>query len=112
MKETKAMIDVTSIRNEDGMLERHGNTYDITIRCRGRKEYDAVLAKLNSYGEWTPVTEKLPDIHDCTKTYLATLTNGDVVISRYTETRGRHWWTHYGIVAWMPLPDRYKEDAE
>ena len=59
--------------------------------------------------KWIPVNEKLPDIHNYSENYLVALKRGCVCIGMFTECDGRNWWTHDDVIAWMPLPESYKE---
>ena len=63
--------------------------------------------------EWIPVSERLPEIQDC---YLVTTKwkgsySGDVYIETnmavYRERPKE--WDCKGVIAWMPLPEPYKE---
>ena len=63
---------------------------------------------------WIPVNKQLPKIHNYSEAYLATLSNGEVTEVMFTETNGKSWWerTRYKIIAWMPLPQPYREVKE
>lgn len=67
--------------------------------------------------QWTPITDKLPDLDKCV---LATTSWGTITIAeRWKDTKGEEkWFVSEGecnaerddIVAWMPLPEPYKGD--
>ena len=61
-----------------------------------------------------PINEQLPNIHNYSEFYLVTLSNGEVTEVMFTETNGKSWWerTRYKIIAWMPLPQSYREVEE
>ena len=61
-------------------------------------------------GEWIPVTERLPENGG---RYLVNYSSGYVTMTYYYEFAAT--WaptTTERIVAWMPLPEPYKEDKE
>lgn len=71
--------------------------------------------------KWIPVTERLPKpgeyIGDVAKYYLVQNEYGDMLVARYTHSE--YWEQIYQhkpyvdkIVAWMPLPEPYKESEE
>ena len=64
----------------------------------------------NEIPRWISTSERLPDIHNYSAEYLVTLKRGGVFIGMFTETDGRSWWTYDDVIAWMPLPEPYKED--
>ena len=66
---------------------------------------------------WIPVTERLPEHMGWDKSYLVSLAWGGVGVMEYKST-GFH---NYGsfspvpietVIAWMPLPEPYKERRE
>ena len=84
-------------------------------------ERDSIIGFVEDLGDgmniqteytWIPVSEKLPDIHNYTKQYLVTLDDGTICIDMFTETNGRSWWICENVVAWMPLPEAYKNDIK
>lgn len=65
--------------------------------------------------EWIPCSERLPDLWD--ERYLVSLAWGGIGVMEYKST-GFH---NYGsfspvpietVIAWMPLPEPYKEEEE
>lgn len=61
---------------------------------------------------WIPVSERLPDIHDYCMKYLVTDRHRHIHTSLFTESRGKCWWSHEDVIAWMPLPQPYKGESE
>ena len=70
---------------------------------------------------WIPVNERLPKageyVGDVAKYYLVQNEYGDMLVARYTHSE--HWEQIYQmkpiadeVVAWMPLPQPYKEEKE
>lgn len=75
------------------------------------KEAITIIESIDAAREWIPVTERLPETHGL---YMVTFDNGNVYVARYDGG----WYTidSYGllsmssyVVAWMPLPEPYKE---
>lgn len=77
------------------------------------------------HGEWIPCSERLPKekINPNTKDFeevLCTTLWGDVRPYKYGKPIGHdkaHFWHGFGImdkdvIAWMPLPEPYKEEGE
>ena len=71
--------------------------------------------------KWISVNERLPEageyVGDVAKYYLVQNEYGDMLVARYTHSE--YWEQIYQmkpisdkIVAWMPLPERYKADME
>jgi hypothetical protein len=67
---------------------------------------------------WIPVSERLPEageyVGDVAKYYLVQNEYGDMLVARYTHSK--YWEQMYQlkpisdeIVAWIPLPEPYKE---
>lgn len=60
--------------------------------------------------QWIPVSEGLPE--ELT-TVLITDKDGDVFLATFIEViNGCAEWTTDGVIAWMPLPEPYKERWE
>lgn len=54
---------------------------------------------------WIPCGERLPEENDC---YLVqAMMNGDIFVAKW---EGSYWNVKTPIIAWMPLPARYKGD--
>jgi hypothetical protein len=81
------------------------NMYDDLSRM-----LDELIAE--NKGEWIPVSERLPDIHNCCMKYLVTYKHGQICTAFFTETNGRCWWSVDDIEAWQPLPEPYKKGGE
>lgn len=80
-------------------------------------DYEAVRSALTgSVTGWIPVTEQLPDEDS---KVIITDEDGDIYIARYeynpwTDDPIVEWWSdEYRVypVAWMPLPEPYREDG-
>lgn len=54
--------------------------------------------------KWIPVSERLPEEKG---TYLTTTIKGAVRVNHFY---GKHWGYSNDAVAWMPLPEPYKEE--
>jgi hypothetical protein len=125
------MSDVMEfIQNEDGTFSVYDDTYDITIHCETEEEQKKVIERLKATN-WIPVSEKMPDKRDWC---LAVFRESDTeyqLIPRVAEFMNRPDDEHatadgwhiidffegskeyiklLKCVAWMPLPEPYKED--
>lgn len=118
------MSDVMEfVQNEDGTFSAYDDTYDITIHCETEEEQKKVIERLKSIS-WIPVSERLPEEDG---RYLVTFKSGiKICMVGYGSCRrtvlgypiGHGWYSleeaqYYAedsIIAWMPLPEPYKED--
>ena len=101
------------VQNEDGTFSAYDDTYDITIHCETEEEQKKVIERLRATN-WIPVSERLPDVSG---TYQVTCMDGRIHRSTYAKfqsklkrwelTGARSYWK---VIAWMPLPNPYKED--
>lgn len=77
---------------------------------------------INPEPHWIPVTEKLPETDKWRTTYIVTTDTGTVTVMEWENTvvRGKsvsRWiWqcrlSPWGVTAWMPLPEPYREVKE
>lgn len=113
------MSDVMEfVQNEDGTFSTYDNTYDIVIHCETEEERKKVIERLKATN-WIPVSERLPEIkmpyEEC---YLVTdgrfcwmayyIREKEWIFADCTNCKNKIDWTD--VVAWMPLPEPYKED--
>jgi hypothetical protein len=131
-KKVDWMIDegIMLLLNKDGTADVYDDTWDITIHCTSEEEQkEAIkLLKKQMNSKWIPCSERMPDK---TGKYLVTITQGGTVhttVRRFNPnpkhpkqneplfTRrvplysGWERATH-GVIAWMPLPEAYKEEV-
>lgn len=118
------------VQNEDGTFSTYDDTYDITIHCETEEEQKKVIEHLKSIS-WIPVSEKMPDKRDWFLAVFRELDTGYQLIPRVAEFINRPDNEHatadgwhiidffegpkeyiklLKCVAWMPLPEPYKED--
>lgn len=100
------------VQNEDGTFGAYDDTYDIVIHCETEEEQKKVIERLSA--DWIPVSERLPK---ASGTYQVTCMDGRIYRSTYAKfqrklkrwelTGARSYWK---VIAWMPLPEPYKED--
>ena len=74
-------------------------------------------------GAWIPVSERLPEVNeyagDVQKYYLVQNEYGDMMVACYKGNKTGTWWEQMykydeiedSIVAWMLLPEPYKEEV-
>ena len=117
------MSDVMEfVQNEDGTFSVYDDTYDVVIHCETEEEQKKVIERLST--DWIPVAERLPEEDG---RYLVTFKYGiKVCMVGYGYCKrtvlgypiGHGWYSleeaqYYAedsIIAWMPLPEPYKED--
>lgn len=106
------------IQNDDGTFSEYDDTFDITIHCQSEEEQNEVMAKLNAPqpNKWIPVIEKLPEIH---QDVIFSLRSLDIEIGFRAETEP-YFYCHgadgcyidpKNVLAWMPLPEPYKQEV-
>ena len=107
------------IINDNGEAEIYDDTYDITIHCTSEEEKDEALRRLNST-HWIPCSERLPDkegryictvnseLHDVRDMFFKPNPWGNKDQNIWILTDGCYAFNWF-VLAWMPLPDPYKE---
>lgn len=90
----------------------------------GKKD-DVVFEEIPAPFKWIPVSEGLPNPNekenDCLVYYLVQNEYGDMMVAAYRgNTNGEIWWEQMyaykpikdEVIAWMPLPEPYKEEQK
>lgn len=102
--------------DENGIAKEYDDTFDITIHCKSEEEQNKVLEILNR--RWIPVSERLPEE---TGWYIVTFRvyGGGYAVCELSYRKPENYWTDKDIfkkalsndeiLAWMPLPERYKD---
>ena len=86
--------------DDDGVARHYDDTYDITIHCESEEEMQRAIEQLKSL-QWIPCSESRPK-HGVV---LVTYKDGEIDLLHFpTAYRAKD------IIAWMPLPEPYKED--
>ena len=89
--------------DEEGVAKAYDDTYDITIHCESEEEQQKAIEQLKSL-QWIPCSERLP--FDAGY-YLTTTTYNEVFCDYWNLNE----WNRTGqVIAWMPLPEPYRED--
>lgn len=109
---------MTFAQNEDGTFSVYDDTYDVVIHCETEEEQKKVIERLKATN-WIPVSERLPEIKKnylecylvtdgrfCWMAYFAS--EQEWVFAECTDCKNKIDWAD--VVAWMPLPELYKED--
>jgi hypothetical protein len=94
------------------ILTRYKEESEEDYYVKRAKALTMAIKALEQESRWIPVEEKLPEIHNYTDRYLVTLERGWVRTARFTECDGNHWWSYDDVVAWMSLPQPYREVEE
>ena len=93
--------------DDNGVVKHYDDTYDITIHCESEEEQRATLERIRSK-RWIPCSERLPSKADhIDDMVLVCYRNGSVRFNTYMNG-----WVQGNPVAWMPLPEPYKEEAD
>ena len=72
-------------------------------------EYMPSVTPTRPKSEWIPVSERLPEWGE----RVLTIDNdGDYEINHIMDDEYDEWFYDYDIIAWMPLPEPYKEESE
>lgn len=121
MKNETAKREIESL---DYYLQNHTDDYS-------EESHTAMMMAIKALEQrWIPVSERLPEVdgrylttvkgYNCNK--IRSFTNNLYVIDKYEFSGRKAGWyfydSEYGyieetdVIAWMPLPEPYKEDAE
>lgn len=109
---------MTLVQNEDGSFSAYDDSYDVVIHCETEEEQKKVIERLKAKN-WISVSERLPEIKKnylecylvtdgrfCWMAYFAS--EQEWVFAECTDCKNKIDWAD--VVAWMPLPELYKED--
>jgi hypothetical protein len=106
---------------EDGIARAYDDTYDITIHCESSEEQEEVRKALENFPRWIPCSERLPKDKRQVLVYARSV---HYALAKYDEMRNadgtykKQWvtfdawkpfYTIKEVIAWMPLPEPYKE---
>ncbi len=99
---------INLIFDEDGVARAYDDTWDITIHCESKEEQDKVWAMLNR--RWIPCRDRLPE--DDVKVLCQTMTKKGLAsfVIGYHYSNGWACGMNSNVIAWMPLPEPYKEE--
>lgn len=111
------------IFDENGVADVYDDTYDIVIHCESEEDQKNTELALKNTRRWIPVTESLPEEGD--EFYpmnIVTAENGEIGFGVYRWDDGawyvrltegdEHYETGYKVIAWMPLPEPYREEQD
>ena len=120
------------VQNKDGTFSAYDDSYDVVIHCETEEEQKKVIERLKSIS-WIPVDERLPeDERECLVTLEKVYGTPEIFmgIASYLKFGNDGYWNekkygylewdkysdghggtkNYKVVAWMSLPEPYKED--
>ena len=90
-----------------------------TVYLGNRKFFDAIEFAINYLNQpeqrWIPCSERLPkeDVEVLVTDDAGGITAIDVDrCGMYEDTKERFWYTSQHVIAWMPLPEPYKEGID
>ena len=113
--------EIMLIIGDDGEANLYDDTYDITIHCESNEEQDEVRKALENIPHWIPCGERLPEDG---KQVLVYARGARYALAKYDEmmeadgSYKKQWvtfdawkplYTIKEVMAWMPLPEPYKE---
>ena len=90
------------IDRQDAIDAIMGKTNDSIVEAQAID----ILCDLPSAQQWTPISERLPEEQQIVVTYQKW---GEYKLNLIID--GTEWYWD-GVVAWMPLPEPYREEAE
>lgn len=122
------------VQNKDGTFSAYDDSYDVVIHCETEEEQKKVIERLKSIS-WIPVDERLPeDERECLVTLEKVYGTPEIFmgIASYLKFGNDGYWNEnkygylewdkysdghggtkiYKVVAWMSLPEPYKEDKK
>ena len=122
---------MTLVQNEDGTFSAYDDTYDVVTHCETEEERKKVIERLKATN-WIPVSERLPeDEKECLVTLEKVHGTPETLfgIANYLKFDDAGYWNEnkygylewdkysdghggtkmYKVIAWMPLPEPYKE---
>lgn len=122
MREVEKMSkDLMIYFDGDGVARAYDDTYDITIHCESEEERQRAIEVINSR-RWVPCSERLPEDNRQVLIYAMSV---HYALAKYDEMREadgtykKQWvtfdawkpfYTIKEVIAWMPLPEPYRED--
>ena len=98
--------------SRQAVLEATSTTLKITGKENAETVYGYIkklcddIKTLPSAQQWIPCSERLPDQNG---KYLVVGRQKAINILKFD---GGRWYGKWGVVAWMPLPSPYREEAE
>ena len=108
--------------DDNGVAKYYDDTYDITIHCESEEEQRATLERIRSK-RWVPCGERLPKDFEDVLVWYEYFRYGEY--NRMVQTWDVGYYNSQlntwggGVtgqkvraIAWMPLPEPYKEGAE
>lgn len=104
---------------EDGVAIEYDDTWDIVIHCESKEEHDATIKRLTGLeSRWISCKERLPESF---QEVLVCGDNGDmdIIIGFTVDGIDDRWIWQMSpkllfvkeIVAWQPLPEKFKEEG-
>lgn len=100
---------------EDGVLTSYDDTYDVIIHCSNKEDQNRTIELIKNFN-WISVSERLPEVpegtedDDCPE-FNVTIRGAEKATTLKYAPDGT-WFDDsgevYSVIAWKPLPERYK----
>lgn len=110
---------------EDGVAREYDDTWDIVIHCESKEEHDAAIKRLTVLEpHWISCKERLPENYVDVLVWFEYYRYGSYNrlyqtygIGTYSENydlwtiNHESGWHKLRVIAWMPLPEKFKEEG-
>ncbi len=105
--------------DKDGVLSEYDDAYDVVIHCTSKEDQEQTV-KFIKDSNWISVSERLPEVPEGTEDFYCpefnvTIKGADKATTLKFAPDGT-WFDDsgevYSVIAWKPLPERYRPTEE